>query len=80
MQHTRPCYIVGHGLSTQQTLDVDPRTIQQMNFIGNLDRAAVVFMFFILEEAKENVLEFSQGTVKALLMCCTIILFNLISI
>ena len=34
--------------------------------MANLDRAGNTKMFFIIEEAKETVLEFSQGTVKVL--------------
>ena len=47
----------------QQALDADPRAIQQINFTANLDRPENT-TFFIIEEAKENVLDFSQGTVK----------------
>ena len=36
----------------------------KINFTGNLDRPEGVTMFFIIEEAKETVLDFSQGTVK----------------
>ena len=53
-------------LSKQQALDPDPRAIQQINFKANLDRAENTTMFFITEEAKETVFEFSQGTVKIL--------------
>ena len=53
-------------LSKQQTLDADPRAIQQINFTENLDRDGNTTMFFITEEAKETVLDFSQGTVKDL--------------
>ena len=53
-------------LSKQQALDADPRAIQQINFTANLDRAGNATMFFIIEEAKETVFEFSQGTVKVL--------------
>ena len=52
--------------SKQQAVDADPRAIQQINFTANLDRAKNTRMFFILEEAKETVLDFSQGTVKVL--------------
>ena len=31
---------------------------------GNVDPGAGTLMFFIIEEAKETVLDFSQGTVK----------------
>ena len=54
------------GLSKEQVLDADPRAIQQINFTVNLDRAGNKTMFFIIEEAKETVLDFSQGTVKVL--------------
>ena len=53
-------------LSKQQALDADPRAIQQINFTANLDRAGNTTVFFIIEEAKETVLDFSQGTVKVL--------------
>ena len=52
-------------LSKQQALDVDPRAIQQINFTENLDRAGNTRVYLILEEAKETILDFSQGTVKA---------------
>ena len=51
-------------LSKQKALDADPRAIQQINFIENLDRNGSTRMFFILEEAKETILDFSQGTVR----------------
>ena len=54
------------ALSKQQALDVDPKAIQQIHFSSNLDRAGNARIFFILEEAKESVLDFSQGFVKAL--------------
>ena len=58
--------IIAKDLSKQQALDADPRAIQQINFTANLDRAGNTTMFFITEEAKETVFEFSQGTVKFL--------------
>ena len=54
-------------LSKQQALDADPRAIQQINFTANLGRAEGATMFFIIEQAKETVFEFSQGTVKVFL-------------
>ena len=56
--------MIAVDLSKQQALDFDPKAIQQINFTANLDRAGN--MFFIVEEAKETVLDFSQGTVKVL--------------
>ena len=53
-------------LSKQQALDADPRAIQQINFTADLDRAGNTRFYFILEEAKETILDFSQGTVKVL--------------
>ena len=51
-------------LSKQEALDANPRIIQQMNFTANLDRVGNTRIFFILEEAKETILDFSQVTVK----------------
>ena len=53
-------------LSKQQALDADPKAIQQINFTANLDRAERTRFYFILEQTKETVFEFSQGTVKIL--------------
>ena len=53
-------------LSKQQALGADPRAIQQINFTANLDRAGNTRVYFILEEGKETILDFSQGTVKVL--------------
>ena len=60
------CKMIVVDLSKQQALDADPKAIQQINFTANLDRAGNTTMFFIIEEAKETVLDFSQGTVKVL--------------
>ena len=58
--------MIAVDLSRQNELDADPRAIQQINFTANLDRAGNTTIFFIIEEAKETVFEFSQGTVKVL--------------
>ena len=58
--------MIAVDLSKQQALDADPRAIQQINFTANLDTAGNTRVYFILEEAKETVLDFSQGTVKVL--------------
>ena len=55
--------VIAIGLSKQQALDTDPKARQQINFNGNLKKNAT--LFFIIEEAKEADLDFSQGTVKA---------------
>ena len=62
--------MVAIDLSKQQeTLDADPKAIQQISFTGNLGQEQDTIMFFIIEEAKETILDFSQKTVKALWMC-----------
>ena len=55
--------MIAIDLSKQQALDADPRAIKQINFTANLDRNGNIAMFFIIREAKETVLNFSQGTV-----------------
>ena len=51
-------------LSIQQALDLDPKAIQQTNFTRDLENNFSIF--FIIEEAKESILDFSQGTLKVL--------------
>ena len=58
--------MIAIDLSRQNELDADPRAIQQISFTANLDRAGNTAIFFIIEEAKETVFEFPQGTVKVL--------------
>ena len=58
--------MIAVDLSKQQAVDADRKAIQQINFTANLDRAGNTRIYFILEEAKETVLDFSQGTVKVL--------------
>ena len=58
--------IIAIGLSKKQALDADPRAIQQINFTANLDRGGNTTIFFIIEDPKETVLDFSQGTAKVL--------------
>ena len=64
--------MIAIGLGKKQPLDADPKTIQEINFAGNLIRQNTesqninenAIMFFINEEAKETILDFLQGTVK----------------
>ena len=44
-------------LDKQQALDADPKAIQQINFTANLDLAGNTTIFFIIEEAKETILD-----------------------
>ena len=56
--------MIAIDLSKEQALDADSKAIQQINFTENLDRAGNTRIYFILEEVKETVLDFSQRTVK----------------
>ena len=58
--------MIAVDLSKQQALDADPKAIQQINFTANLDRKENTRLYFILEESKETVMDFTQGTVKVL--------------
>ena len=58
--------MIAVDLNKQQALDADPRVNQQTNFRANLDRVGNTKIYFILEEAKETKLDFSQGTAKVL--------------
>ena len=69
--------MIAIDLSKQEALDADPTAIQQINFTANLDRAGNTRLYFILEEAKATILDFSQGVVKVL-QICYIIIFSLI--
>ena len=55
--------MIAINLSKPQALDADPKGIQQINFTENLDRAGQTAIF-IIEEAKEIILDFSQGPIK----------------
>ena len=54
--------MIALDLNKRKALDVDPKAIQQTNFPGSLENNAVTF--FITEEAKEKVLDFSREAVK----------------
>ena len=62
--------MIAIDLNKQQALDADPKGIQQINFTGNLNQGEDVndnaILFFIIEEVKETILNFSQGTVKVM--------------
>ena len=58
--------MIAMDLSKQQALDADPKAIQQINSTANLDGEGNTTMFFVILEAKETVLYFSQGTAKVL--------------
>ena len=57
--------LIAKDLSKQQKLDVDPISIQQINFTGaHLSRADGAAMFCVIEEAKEIALHFQKEQLK----------------
>ena len=54
------------GLSKQQVLDVDPKAMQRIKFTGNLNRVENTRIYFIIREAKETILDFSQKSARIL--------------
>ena len=55
------CKLIAMDLRKHQKLDADPKAIQQINFTGKPEKNATIF--FIIEEAKETVLDFSKQIV-----------------
>ena len=60
--------MIAIDLRKPQALDVDPKAIKQINFAGNLNQVDNAndntTTFFIAEEAKEAILNFSQRTME----------------
>ena len=56
--------MIAVDLSKQQALDADRRAVQQIKFTANLDRASNTRIYFILEKAKETILNFAEDTVR----------------
>ena len=53
----------------KKALDADSRAIQQIIFIGKIKAAAHhtrIILYYILEQSKETMLEFSKETTKVL--------------
>ena len=79
--------MIAMDLSKQQAIVADPNAIKQINFTGNLS-GNNNRLFFIIEEAKETISDFSKGPANILWMfsndwataCSTILsCFNIIS-
>ena len=51
-------------LSKQKALNADSRAIKQIIFTSTLKTTAIIY--YILEQSKETVLQFSKGTAKVL--------------
>ena len=56
--------MIVRDLSKQKALDTDTKAIQEINLTGNLDRSGNTTIFFIIKEAREIILDFSQGTAR----------------
>ena len=64
---SKNCYkMIAIYLSKQQTLEADQKAIQKIHFTGNLEREATIV--FIIEEAKEIVLDFFTRNCKSILI------------
>ena len=56
--------LTGADLSKQKALDADSRAIQLIIFTGRTNAGAMIY--YILEQSKETMLQFSEGTTKVL--------------
>ena len=56
--------LIAADLSKQKALDADPRVIQQIIFTGKA--SGNIAIYYILEQSKETILEFSRGTTNIL--------------
>ena len=70
--------MIAIDLSKQPVPDADPKAIQQINFTANLNRGEGVNdnITFIIVEAKGTILDFSQETVKVLLLYFILLLYQ----
>ena len=55
---------IAADLSKQKALSADSRAIKQIIFTGHTD--AQIRVYYILEQSKGTILEFSKGTTKVL--------------
>ena len=58
--------MISIDVSKQQALDADSKAVQQIDFTGNIERDGNenTATFFIIEKAKETVLNFSHKKIK----------------
>ena len=63
------CRLTVADLSKQKALDANSRAIQKIIFTGKIKATEAntkVTIYYILEQSKETILEFSKGTTKVL--------------
>ena len=58
--------MIAIDLSKQQKLDSDQKAIQQITFTANVDQPRETAMYFIPDESKQTILDFSKATMKVL--------------
>ena len=61
--------LLAADLSKQKALDADPRAIQQIIFTGKIKSTAAntrVIIYYILDQSKETIVQFSKGTTNVL--------------
>ena len=61
--------LIAGDLNKQKALDVDPGALQQIIFTGKIKSTSEntrVIIYYILEQSKETILQFSKGTTKVL--------------
>ena len=68
--------MIAINFSKQRALNGDPKATWQINFTRNLDGDKGATMFLIIEEAKEIILGFSQGTMIVLWIYFTLIWYQ----
>ena len=56
--------LIAADISKQKALDAGSRAIKQIIFIGKTNSGAIIY--YILEQSKEKILQFSKGTTKVL--------------
>ena len=59
--------MIAIDLSKQQALDADLKALQQINFTRDLDRTGQTTVFFIIEEAKETILDIFTRNCESIL-------------
>ena len=60
--------MIAIDLSKQKALDSDPKVIEQTNFTRNIDQVENTTMFFIIEKAKETILNFTRNRERVILL------------
>ena len=61
--------LIAADLSKQKPLDADSRTVKQIIFTGKIKAEvanATLIIYYILEQSKKTILQFSKGTTKVL--------------